>query len=125
MKRHLIILGIALLALATGCKDNPDAFAFKGVVVDYVNCTSAMASISDVDFGYVVCLATPDSVGKAYKASNGNTFDNCVVIYRTRTRFRDSDSISGTMYLDENYSRAYCSFHYDLNIPEGVCYTID
>lgn len=123
MKKVLIAL-VALVCLTAGCKKRTDTFAFSGTVIDYYNCTLNSASISEMDFGYVVNLDTPDSIGGEY-TSNGVKYKNAVLLYRTHARYGDGEQISGTMYLDENYSRAYCQYHYHLDIPEGVCYKLD
>jgi hypothetical protein len=77
-----------------------------------------------IDFGYVVNLDTPDSIGGEY-VSDGITYKNAILLYRTKARYGSGEKISGTMYLDDNYSRAYCQYHFNLGIPEGVCYTLD
>lgn len=125
MKKSFLLLSFCLLLLTVGCKKNMDTFPFKGKVVGYVNCTMSTATISEIDFGYVVALTIPDSVGNAYTNENGTKYNHCVVIYRTRQRCHEGDEISGTMYLDDDYSRAYCNYHFNLGLPEGVCYTLD
>lgn len=114
-----------MLLLLTSCGKNADAFQFEGTVRGFVNCTMATASISEMDFGYVVELSSPDSVGAKYVSQDGDVYQNCVVLYRTRTRLFDGDAISGEMYLDDKYSRAYCSYHVKLDLPEGVCYRLN
>ena len=83
------------------------------------------ASISEFDIGYVVSLTVPDSIGGVFTDPSGKKYSNCVVIYRTRARYYVEDRIKGTMYLDDQYSAAYCTYHVHLNIPEGVCYTLE
>lgn len=123
MKKACLLAALTAL-IAAGCGKKADTFAFSGRVVGYVDCTMSSASVSEMDFGYIVDLDTPDSVGGAY-ASDGKTYSNAVILYRTRARIGQGEEISGTMYLDDNYSRAYCSYHYNWGIPEGVCYTLD
>lgn len=123
MKKYLLIILLPLLLC--GCKKKAETFPFSGTVCGYLQCTLATASISEIDFGYVVSLTTPDSIGKDYNSGNNQTFHNCVIIYRTRYRYHDGDKISGTMYLDDKYSKAYCNYHYTLDLPEGVCYSLD
>jgi spore coat protein U-like protein len=123
MKRLTILLA-ALTLLMVSCGKRTDTFAFSGTVIGYYNCTLNSASISEMDFGYVVNLDTPDSVGGEY-ISNGVTYKNAILLYRTRARYGEGETISGTMYLDDNYSKAYCQYHFHLGIPEGVCYTLD
>lgn len=123
MKKYLLLFVIPLLL--NSCGKKADTFAFSGTVHGYLQCTMATTSISDMDFGYVVSLSTPDSIGKDYTSTNNQVLHNCVIIYRTRYRFHEGDKISGTMYLDDKYSQAYCNYHYQLGLPEGVCYSLD
>lgn len=123
MKKYLILILVPLLMC--GCKKRSETFPFEGTVCDFLQCTMATASISEMDFGYVVSLSSPDSIGKDYTSTNNKKLHNCVIIYRTRYRFHEGDKISGTMYLDDKYSQAYCNYHYTLDLPEGVCYTLD
>lgn len=123
MKKLSLILS-ALLLLTAGCGKRTDTFPFSGKVIGYYNCTLNSASISEMDFGYVVSLDTPDSIGSEY-TTDGITYTNAILLYRTRASYHDGDAISGTMYLDDDYSKAYCQYHYNLGIPEGVCYTLD
>ena len=109
----------------TGCKKPDNVFDFSGKMVDYLECTLQYASISDFDYGMVLCLDTPDSIGKDYTDPTGEKFHNCVILYRTKARFKIGEKVSGTMYLDDKYSKAYCQFHYELDLPEGVCYSLD
>ena len=125
MKKILLVVAVMTL-IFTGCKKRTDVIRFEGVVVDGYNCTMQTASISEMDYGYVVALSTPDSIGAQYKSSNGNTYPHCVLMYRTKYRFKEQETISGTMYLDDDYDDAYCTYHYDnLGLPEAVCYTLD
>lgn len=123
MKKYLLIFVIPLLL--NSCGKKADTFAFSGTVHGYLQCTMATASITEMDFGYIVSLTEPDSIGKDYISNDGHVYKNCVIIYRTRYRFYDGDEISGTMYLDDKYSKAYCNYHYPIDLPEGVCYSLD
>lgn len=122
--KKLTLIAFATLLLC-GCKDNTETFAFKGVVCGWSQCSLSTASISEMDFGYIVSLISPDTIGINYTDAQGRTHPNCVLLYRTRYRFYDGDSISGTMYLDDDYSKAYCSYHDQHGLPEGVCYRLD
>lgn len=124
MKKFSLLLAVLPLLL-TSCGKNENTFAFEGVVLDYVQCTSyAVTSISEFDFGYIIDITTPDSIGGDYTL-NGVTHHNCVILYRTKAQYYQDDSIRGTMYLDDKYSRAYCNFHAGLGLPEGVCYSLE
>ena len=35
------------------------------------------------------------------------------------------DKVSGSMYFSDKYSDAYCQIHHRLDLPEGVCYSLD
>lgn len=123
MKKYSLLL-VALAILMVSCGKRTDTFAFSGKVIDYYSCTLNSARVSEMDFGYVVNLDTPDSIGGEY-VSDGVTYKNAILLYRTKARYGSGEKISGTMYLDDNYSRAYCQYHFNLGIPEGVCYTLD
>ena len=86
---------------------------------------SMVTSISEFDMGYVLALTIPDSVGADFTLPDNTKHHNCVVLFHTRSRFQNGDIISGRMYLDNDYSAAYCNFHQDFGIPEGVCTSLD
>ena len=96
----------------------------KGKVVYFLECTGMVTSISEYDMGYIISLQTPDSIGADFTVNN-TIHHNCVILYHTRSRFQNGDVISGQMYLDNKYSAAYCNFHHDTGLPEGVCYSLD
>jgi len=123
MKKRLLFLAIIPI-LFIGCGKPDNVFDFTGTVVGYVDCTSSLTSISEMDFGYVVALSVPDSIGGDYEANGGKQYGNCVILYRTKARYHDGDNIEGSMYLDDKYSKAYCQFHHNFGIPEGVCYSL-
>lgn len=123
MKKYLFI-ALSLFLLAS-CGKDVETFRFEGAVIDYVNCSLMSASISDIDYGYVIALTSPDTIGKDYYDVLGKKFTNCVILYRTKSRFEEGEVISGEMYLDDRYSRAYCTYHTRLDLPEGVCYRLD
>ena len=122
MKKYLLLLLIPLLFCS--CKKKTDTFEFKGKVVYFLECTGMVTSISEYDMGYIISLQTPDSIGADFTVNN-TTHHNCVILYHTRSRFQSGDVISGQMYLDNKYSAAYCNFHHDTGLPEGVCYSLD
>lgn len=123
MKKIYLILALAVLFASCNSK-RADTFKFEGTIHGYLECSLATTSIMDLDFGYVVSLITPDSIGNDYTV-DGKTYHNCVILYHTRARYYDCDTIRGTMYLDDKYSRAYCNYHIQTGLPEGVCYTLD
>jgi len=123
--KKLVLTLVIMPMLLIGCGKPDNVFDFSGTMVDYLDCTMQNVSISEWDYGMVLALDTPDSIGKPYTDPYGEKFQNCVILYRTKSRFRIGDKVEGTMYLDDNYSKAYCQFHYDLDLPEAVCYSLD
>ena len=104
MKKYCLILTLLTL-LMVSCGKRTDTFAFSGRVIGYCECTMPTASISEKDFGYIVNIDKPDSIGGQY-ITDGVTYKNAILLYRTKARFADGEKISGTMYLDDDYSRA-------------------
>ena len=121
----LLVFSITLLFSLAGCKEHEGTFGFSGTACGYIECTMATQSISEQDHGYIVALDTPTGIGSDYTDADGNLHTNCVILYRTRSRFHEGDIISGRMYLDDDYSKAYCAYHSHLGIPEGVCEKLD
>ena len=125
MKKALFVFATTLLLL-TGCKKPDNVFDFSGKMVDYLDCTLPSVGIADYDYGLVLSLSKPDSIGRTFTNIYGERYENCVILYRTRSRFMIDDSVSGSMYLSDKYSDAYCSIHHSsLDLPEGVCYSLD
>lgn len=122
-KKYLLLLFLLPLML-TGCKRDVETIHFTGTVRGFFNCTPA-TSVFDIEFGYIVALSEPDSIGGDYTDALGDTYHNCVVLYRTRDRILEGEEISGEMYLDEDYSKAYCTFHLKHSLPEAVCYGLE
>ncbi len=120
----LTVCSISLLLL-TGCGEHEGAFDFSGTACGYLECTMATQSISEQDHGYIIALDTPDSIGLDYYDDEGTLYHNCVILYRTHYRFFSGDKVSGRMYLDEDYSKSICAYHYHLGLPEGVCTKLD
>lgn len=127
MKKNIIII----LLIACGCscmescKKNVDDFEFSGTVIGVRDCTSTTMSVSELDWGYVVEVSTPEGVGADYFDEQSQKHSNVVVLYGTRARLSDKEKISGKMYLDDKYSRAYCNYHYNDGVPEAVCSKLD
>ncbi len=113
-----IILFATLALLATSCVDHDD-FAFSGTVVDYEECTSMF------DFGYAIALSSPDSIGTDYVARSGKTYKNVVVAYGADRILKEEEQVSGRMFIDPNYSRAECNFHYDREAPDARFTALD
>ena len=122
--RKILLITALISLLFSSCKKPDNVFDFSGTMVDYLECTTPFASISDLDFGLVLTLDTPDSIGKSYTDPYGEAHPNCVILYRTKSRYKIGEKVKGSMYLDDNYSKAYCQFHYNLDLPEGVCYSL-
>ena len=126
MKRIFFLLMVsAPVWVLTSCKPKADEFAFDGKAIYRVECTLMSQSISEQDWGYVLELSAPDSLGGDYYDVHGEVHHNCIVLYRTRYQFTENDRVSGMMYLDEDYSRSLCAYHHHLGLPEGVCTKLD
>lgn len=109
--KFLFIASFALLF--TSC-ENVDDFNFEGTVIGYEICTSYQ------DMGYLVNLDYPKNIGGEFTTS-GETFSNVLVIYQANYQLRHKEKISGTIYLDEDYARSYCTRIYtDRDVPEAV-----
>ena len=124
MKKLLLIAAIIPL-LVTGCKKPDNVFDFSGTMVDYLECNMPSVGISDFEYGLVLSLDKPDSVGKPFTNIYGEKYENCVILYRTKSRYMIDDKVSGSMYFSDKYSDAYCQIHHRLDLPEGVCYSLD
>ncbi len=114
MKKILFLA--ATLLLLTACKHKDD-FAFSGTVIDYEYCTS------DSDIGFAVQLQSPDTLGGTYHTFTNEKYENVIVIFGNTKRIYNGDRISGRIYLDPNYSEAYCNYHYRDSrgdVPEAV-----
>ena len=111
MKKTLIIA--AAIVCFAACKHHDD-FEFTGKVIDYEQCTGS-------DFGYAVSLTSPDTIGGDYTNRDGEDYRNVVVIYGANRLLKKDNNISGRIYLDPNYSRTECTWHYtDRDVPEAV-----
>ena len=110
MKRFIIIAAAMLFAACNNYED----FEFTGKVVDYEQCTSG-------SIGYAVSLTSPDTIGGEYTTRERETYQNVVVIYGVDRMLQANSNISGRIYLDPNFSKTECSFHYtDRDVPEAV-----
>lgn len=111
-KISTILTVIATLALSS-C-ENVEDFSFKGTVIGYEICTSYQ------DLGYLVDLEYPENIGGEFTTS-GETFDNVLVVYQAHYQLKNRETISGTIYLEENFAKSYCNRTYtDRDVPEAV-----
>ncbi len=101
------------LFLLVSCVHHDD-FDFTGVVVDYEFCQGAF------EMGYAVSLMSPDTIGGDYITQEGKNCKNVVVVYGADRILHPNDSIKGSIYLDPNYSKTTCNYHYDRDVPEAV-----
>lgn len=133
MKKSIIkknIWGIMGLILCgsiclSSCKKHVDDFDFTGTVIGVRDCSSMSMSISELDWGYIVEVSSPEGIGAEYYDNDGKKHTNVVILYGTKTRLSDQEKLSGRMYMDENYSRSYCNYHYSDGVPEAVCSELD
>ena len=113
MKKRILALALSC-CLAAACTDYDD-FEFTGTVVDCESC------IGLTEFGYVVSLSAPDTIGGSYLTTSGVTTTNTIFIYGADRLLKEGNRITGRIYLDPNYSKATCHYHYpDRDLPEAV-----
>ena len=111
------ILILLTAALFTGCIEHEE-ISFEGVVIGTRNCS---ASIMDNNMGFFVKLFSPDSIGGTLTSTNGETIENVVVLYEPTRIIYVEDTIHGSFYLDDKYSRINgCIVYTDMDLPEGV-----
>ncbi len=115
MKRYVFF---SLLLLLAACSKH-DEVDFKGTIIDTRECT---LSYVRPDLGYLIQLSSPVQYGSSYTTQNGETYDNVIILYDPDCLLYLNDKIEGSFYLDDEYSRANCSIHWnDLDdIPMGV-----
>lgn len=115
MKRYVFF---SLLLLLAACSKH-DEVDFKGTIIDTRECT---LSYVRPDLGYLIQLSSPAQYGSSYTSQNGETYDNVIILYDPDCLLYLNDKIEGSFYLDDEYSRANCSIHWnDLDdIPMGV-----
>lgn len=111
------IIILLMAVLFTGCVEHEE-ISFEGMVVGTRGCTGLLM---DSNMGFIVKLFTPDSLGGSLTSTQGEQMTNVVVLYETPRLLYVGDTIHGTFYLDDKYSRANCSLVWDeMNVPEGV-----
>ena len=120
MKRSVffkLFLAVILSLTAISCVEHEE-IAFEGVIVGTRGCSGILM---DNNMGYLVKLFSPDSIGGTMTSTEGETMTNIIVLYEPPRMLYVRDTIHGTFYLDDKYSRANCSLVWDeMNVPEGV-----
>ena len=120
--KHSVYSKIAVLLTAallfTGCVEHEE-ISFEGVVVGTRACTDI---IMDSHPGFIVQLFSPDSIGGSMTdTSTGETMEHLIVLYEPPRLLYIHDTLHGTFYLDDKYSRANCGLIWrDMDLPEGV-----
>jgi len=115
MKRIVFVLLCSLFF--TGCVEHEE-ISFEGMVVGTRGCSGVLM---DDNMGFIVKLFSPDSIGGTLTSTEGETMTNVIVLYEPPRVIYVKDTIHGTFYLDDKYSRANCSLVWDdMNLPEGV-----
>lgn len=111
------ILPATLLLLAACSKH--EEIDFSGTIIDTRECT---LSYLKPDLGYIVELSTPTNYGADYTLLDGTAYHNAVILYDPDQLLYLGDHLRGTFYLDDEYSRANCSVHWnDIDdLPMGV-----
>ena len=115
-RKLLTSLLLSATLLTAACRDKTHDIDFAGTVVDYEYCTSHN------DIAYAIQISAPDTLGRAYLSSDSITYPNVVVVYGANRLLHANDHVSGTFYLDDKYSEAYCTYHYRDqrgNVPEA------
>mgnify|MGYP003346824056 CR=1 FL=1 len=93
MKKYLLLLLLPLLL--TGCGKNHETFQFTGTIHGVLDCSMPSASIFDLEFGYIVSVITPDSIGKDFAYYIGGNFSyNRCLCYIIKTYSADSSTIN-------------------------------
>lgn len=111
------LLPALLAVLFTSCVEHEE-ISFEGVVVGTRGCSGILM---DDNMGFIVKLFSPDSIGGTMTSTEGETMTNVIVLYEPPRLLYVRDTIRGTFYLDDKYSRANCSLVWDeMNVPEGV-----
>ncbi|MBQ1409134.1 MAG: hypothetical protein IIY87_05195 [Bacteroidales bacterium] len=114
MKTRIYVIILAVVAMFAGCKEYDD-FDFAGTVVDYEECNG----ISEM--GYAIELSSPDTLGGDYTTHSGKEYHNVVVVYGSDRLLKENSKVSGRIYIDNDYSRSTCNYHYtDRDVPEAV-----
>lgn len=112
-----LILVAAFSLLFASCVEREE-ISFSGVVVGTRNCSGVNM---DGNLGFLVKLFTPDSIGGTLTSTSGEVMTGVVVLYEPPRRIMVEDTIHGTFYLDDKYSRANCSVVWnEMDLPEGV-----
>lgn len=118
----LVILLTA--ALFASCIEHEE-IAFEGVIVGTRNCSGFLM---DNNTGFIVKLFSPDSIGGPLTSTEGEQMTNVVVLHEPPRLLYVGDTIHGTFYLDDKYSRANSCVIWDNeefnNLPEGVFLTV-
>lgn len=117
MKRSVFFSCLLAALLTTSCVEHEE-ISFEGVVVGTRGCSGILM---DDNMGFIVKLFSPDSIGGTMTSTEGETMTNVIVLYEPPRLLYVRDTIRGTFYLDDKYSRANCSLVWDeMNVPEGV-----
>jgi len=108
---------LLLPLLCTSCIEHEE-IAFEGIVLGTRACSGMMM---DDNAGFIVQLFSPDSIGGTMTSTEGEVLTNVIVLYEPPRRIYTRDTIRGTFYIDDKYSRANCSVVWDdMDLPEGV-----
>ena len=115
--KHCVFFSLLLAALLTSCAKH-DEVSFRGTVVNIEYCAS-----QDIqsNAGFYTALEVPEATGATFTIGN-DTFQNVVILYEPGKRIKNGDRISGSFYIDNDYSRTNCNLHIhaDDYLPQGV-----
>lgn len=111
------LLALLLPLAFVSCVEHEEV-AFEGMVVGTRGCSGI---VMDNNMGFIVKLFSPDSIGGTMTSTTGERMTNVIVLYEPPRILYVGDSIHGTFYLDDKYSRVNCSLVWEeMNVPEGV-----
>ena len=98
--KHCVFFSLLLAASLTSCAKH-DEVSFRGTVVNIEYCAS-----QDIqsNAGFYTALEVPEATGATFTIGN-DTFQNVVILYEPGTRIKNGDRISGSFYIDNDYSR--------------------
>lgn len=116
--KHCVFFSLMAMLLLSACVKH-DEIEFAGTVIDVRMCSSSYTEFNAG--GFLVQLDYPEGVGSDIVTEEGDSAKNLIVLYEPTTRIKIDNHIHGSFYLDNNYSKANCSWRYnDYELQEGV-----
>lgn len=113
----MALLLATTMALLGACNSDIEEFRFVGKVVDAKMCSTSQ-------FGYVLDIVTPDSLGGEI-ITGGNTYHHAVMAYRSARVLQKDEVIYGVGYFTKNYSALNCMGLINNDLPEMILLSVD